>query len=228
MTSAQSDPGLARYIQHTLIEPGVTAERMTGHCEQAAQYGFDAAMVPAIWVDLARSILAGTSVKVASALDFPFGCMTTEGKVAEAKAIAAAGADELDIGVHIGFLRSGRHDAYRDDIAAVAAAVDIPVKVMLELPLLTADEKERAVELAVVAGAAVLKNASSGAVGVATPEDITFLRERAPAAVRVKASGGISSAAQVRVLLAAGADLAGSSAGLAIIGVRPGDGTGSY
>jgi deoxyribose-phosphate aldolase len=217
MTSPAAD--LARFIQHTLIRPGVTAEDIARHCGQAMRYGFDAAMVPAVWVPRAREILAGTGVKLASALDFPLGCMTTTGKVAEARALVSAGAEQLDIGVHTGLLRSGMYDEYRDDIASVVAAVDVPIKVMLELPLLDADERERAVELAVAAGAAWLKNASSGAVGVATPEDIAFLRQRAPAGVGVKASGGIGSREQVQALLDAGADLVGTSAGLSILGV---------
>jgi deoxyribose-phosphate aldolase len=221
-------PELARFIQHTLIQPGVSATDITKHCEQAVRYGFDAAMVPAVWVPLAKGILAGTGVKLASALDFPLGCMTTTGKVAEARALVAAGAQQLDIGAHTGLLRSGLYDEYRNDIAAVVGAVDVPIKVMLELPLLGADERERAVELAVAAGAAWLKNASSGAVGVATPEDIAFLRQRAPAGVGVKASGGIGSRPQVLSLLAAGADLVGTSAGLSILGVDVGEAATSY
>ncbi|WDZ83779.1 deoxyribose-phosphate aldolase [Micromonospora cathayae] len=215
---------LAPYIQHTLIDIGTDAEEMARHWGQAVEYGFDAAMVAAIWVPDARAALAGTGVKVASALDFPFGATTTEGKVAEARALARAGVDEIDIGVHIGYLRSGRYREYRDDIAAVVRAVDVPIKVMLELPRLSERERDVAVDLAVEAGVAWVKNASSGAAGVATPADIAYLRARVPAGIRVKASGGITSAGQVRELLDAGADLVGTSAGLSIIGVesRPG------
>jgi deoxyribose-phosphate aldolase len=88
---------------------------------------------------------------------------------------------------------------------------------MLELPLLDAGQKERAVALSIDAGAAYLKNASSGAVGVATPEDIRFLRRLAPANIGIKASGGIKAAQQVRELLEAGADLVGTSAGAQIM-----------
>jgi deoxyribose-phosphate aldolase len=218
MTSTP-DIGLASYIQHTLIRTGITVDEISKHCLEAVEYGFDAAMGPAAWVGIARDIVAGTGVKLASAVDFPLGCMTTAGKVAEARALVEAGVEQLDIGVRTGHLRSGIDDDYREDIAAVVRAVDVPVKVMLELPLLDASERERAVELAVAAGAAWLKNASSGAVGKATPEDIAFLRARAPSHVHVKASGGISSAQQVRDLIAAGAELVGTSSGLAIIGV---------
>jgi deoxyribose-phosphate aldolase len=221
------DSGLAPYIQHTLIEVGVTADQITAHCEQAVRWGFNAAMVPAVWVPLAKAILAGTGVKLASALDFPLGCMTTAGKVAEARELVAEGAEQLDIGVHTGLLRSGLFDAYRNDIAAVVGSVEVPIKVMLALPLLDAGLRRRAVELAVDAGAAWLKNASGGAVGKATPEDIAFLRRLAPEGVGVKASGGITTADQVRALLGAGADLVGTSAGLAILGVEP-EGAVSY
>ncbi|HTW07076.1 MAG TPA: deoxyribose-phosphate aldolase [Acidimicrobiales bacterium] len=219
--AACADGALAPRIQHTLIRPGVSRQEITNHCLQAAEYGFDAAMVPGAWVETARQILAGTGVKVASAVDFPHGGMTTAGKVAEARQLAAAGAQELDIGVRTGQLRSGMWQEYRDDIAAVVNAVEVPVKVMLELPLLSRSEAELAVELAVEAGARWLKNASSGAVGVATPEQVAFLRRLSPAGVGVKASGGINTARQVRELIAAGADLVGTSAGLAIIGAAP-------
>ena len=91
MTASGTD--LARFIQHTLIKPGATAEEITEHGEEAIRYGFDAAMVPAVWVPLTRDVLAGTGMKLASAIDFPLGCMTTAGKVAEARALVAAGAD---------------------------------------------------------------------------------------------------------------------------------------
>jgi deoxyribose-phosphate aldolase len=218
---------LAPYIQHTLIRPGTTADELRAHCHEAVAFGFDAAMVAACWAGLAREVLAGSAVKLASAVDFPLGCMTTAGKIAEARALADAGVDQIDIGVRVSHLRSGRAHEFRDDIAAVVEAVDIPVKVMLELALLDRSQQEMAVDLAVDAGASWVKNASSGAVGVATPADIAFLRQRAPSHVGVKASGGIKTAAQVRQLLAAGADLVGTSSGLAIIGTGP-EAAGTY
>lgn len=209
---------IAAVIQHTLIKPGLTADQMITHCEQCLQFGFNAAMVPGCWVPLVRDTLRGTSILVASAVDFPLGMMSTAGKVAEAISLAHAGADEIDIGVQIGWLKSGRSQEFHDDIAAVVRAVaPVRVKVMLELPLLTPNEQNLAVDLAVQAGVAYVKNASSGQVGVATPEAIRYLRGRAPAHVKVKGSGGINTATQVIALLDAGADLVGTSAGLAIV-----------
>jgi deoxyribose-phosphate aldolase len=121
------------------------------------------------------------------------------------------------MGVQVGWLRSGDFDGFREDIAGVVRAAGVPVKVMLELPLLTDAEKAAAVDLACEAGAAYLKNASSGQIEVASPESIRYLAERAPEGVLVKASGGIKSRQQVVELLSAGAAKVGTSAGIAIV-----------
>lgn len=209
---------LARYIQHTLIAPGVSRAQIERHVGECAEHGFHAAMVGACWVGEARTLLTGTTVRVATALDFPYGCMTTRGRVDEMRAIVEAGADEVDIGVQIGWLRSGEVARFADDVAAVVrAAQGLPVKAMLELPLLSAGERLEAVAACADAGVAYLKNASSGAVGRATPEDIAWLRDHAPAGVLVKASGGIATRAQAGALVDAGAALLGTSAGVAIV-----------
>jgi deoxyribose-phosphate aldolase len=208
---------VAGRLQHTLIRTDAAHDDVVRHCRECLEYGFDAAMVAGDWLPVVRRELAGSEIKVASALDFPVAAMTTAGRVAEARALVAAGADEIDVGCKIGWLRSGRDGDFRDDLAEVVrAAAPARVKVMLELPLLAADERGRAVALAVEAGVAFVKNASSGAVGRATPAQIRFLRERVPDSVGVKASGGIDSYELAVALLAAGADLLGTSAGVAI------------
>lgn len=208
---------LAPYIQHTLIKTGTTYDEIVAHSEEAVKNNFGATMVPASWIPEVAEVVKGTGVLVASALDFPtVGVMTSLGKAREAEAIAKAGADQLDIGVQIGWLKSGRYDDFRNDIAGVVAA-GTPVKVMLELPLLTDDEKERAIELSIEAGATWLKNASSGAVETANPESIRYLVERAPEGVKVKASGSIKSYNQAVSLIEAGAVALGTSAGLELV-----------
>lgn len=213
-----NETNLAPFIQSTLVAPGLTAERVRRHCEECVELGFDAAMLPGNWVPLAADLLAGTGVSVASAVDFPMGIMSTRGKVAEAVALVEDGAEELDLGVPIGWLRSGMTAEVRDDLAAVVRAVaPVPVKVMLELPMLTPAERDLAVEVSVDAGVAWLKNASSRQVGVATPEQIAYLAARAPEGVRVKASGGIDTREDVLALIEAGAELVGTSSGAAIV-----------
>ncbi len=220
---------LAPFIQHTKIEPGISRDEMIAHARETVEYGFNAAMIPASWLPLVASELAGTSVGIATALDFPtVGVMTSAGKAAEAAEIARLGATQLDIGVQVGWLKSGMYDEFREDIAGVVRASGIPVKVMLELPLLTDAEKEAAVELAMDAGAAFLKNASSGQIETANPDSIRYLVERARDGVLVKASGSIKSYAQALSLLQAGASLLGTSAGLAIVSDTGDESTQSY
>ncbi|KQM59609.1 deoxyribose-phosphate aldolase [Agreia sp. Leaf210] len=220
---------LAPFIQHTKIELGSTRDEMIAHARETAEHGFNAAMVPASWVPLVAAELKGTGIEIASALDFPtVGVMTSAGKAAEAAEIARLGATQLDIGVQVGWLKSGMFDEFREDIAGVVRASGLPVKVMLELPLLTEAEKKAAVELAMEAGAAYLKNASSGAVEVANPDSVRFLVERARPGVLVKASGSIKSYPQALSLLQAGAVLLGTSAGISIISDTGDDATVSY
>tara|TARA_R110001606_G_scaffold183274_2_gene329894 strand:+ start:87 stop:797 length:711 start_codon:yes stop_codon:yes gene_type:complete len=220
---------MAPYIQHTKIEVGSTREEIIAHAQEAIAYGFNAAMVPASWVPLVAAELAGTGIGIASALDFPtVGVMTSAGKAAEAAEIARLGATQLDIGVQLGWLKSGMYDEFREDIAGVVRASGIPVKVMLELPLLTDAEKEAAVELAMEAGAAYLKNASSGQIETANPASVRYLVERARDGVLVKASGSIKSYTQGLELLRAGAVLLGTSAGIEIIQDSGDENTASY
>jgi deoxyribose-phosphate aldolase len=220
---------LAAYIQHTLIAVGTTRERAIAHAEECVSYGFDAAMVAGSWVALTAEVLRGTGVQIASAIDFPtVGVMTSAGKAAEAAELARLGATQVDIGVQIGWLKSGDYAAFREDIAGVVRACGLPVKVMLELPLLTDGEKEAAIALSCEAGAAFLKNASSGLIEVANPASIRYLVERAPAGVRVKASGGIRTYGHTVALLEAGASLVGTSAGTTIVRGVDGPSPGSY
>jgi len=209
---------IAKRIQSTLISNVLTVERFDEHLSESLAYGFHAAMIPPAWVKRAAQALHGTGVRVASFIDLPYGTMTSSTKANEAAELVQLGAEEIDLMPNVGLLLSGMENEYFDDIAKVVeAAGSVPVKIMLELPLLNLAQRERAVQLSVKAGAAYLKNASSGVVGIASPEEILFLRRAAPPHIGVKASGGIKSAQQVRDLLNAGADLVGTSAGAQIM-----------
>ena len=226
--AGRSGARLARFVQSTLIASDVTEAQVIAHCRACLEYGFHAAMVPPLWVPLARRVLAGSAVRVASFVDFPLGCMTTAARVAQARDLAEAGVDEIDIMVPLGLFKSGRLDEFRADLEAVVrAARPAATKAMLELPLLDPAERETMVELALAVGFDWLKNASGGAVGVATPDDIRFLRQRVPAGVGVKASGGIKTAAQAWALIEAGAELLGTSCAVALVTGDAGAGAGA-
>jgi deoxyribose-phosphate aldolase len=216
---------LASRIQSTIISNTLTLARWEEHIAECIKYHFQAAMIPPAWVKKTAEALHGTGIKVASFVDFPYGTMTSAGKAYETKQLVEAGADEVDLMPNVGFLLSGMEREYADDISGVVkAAGTVPVKIMLELPLLNAQQKERAVKISIEAGVSYLKNASGGAVGVATPEQITFLRRLAPPYVHVKASGGIKTAQQVRDLVQAGADVVGTSSGAQIMAELLGSG----
>jgi deoxyribose-phosphate aldolase len=209
---------LARRIQSTIISNTLTFARWEQHIAECLKYHFQAAMIPPAWVKRSTDVLRGTDVRVASFVDFPYGTMTSAGKAYETEQLVENGAAEVDLMPNVGFLLSGMEREYADDIRGVVrAAGKVPVKIMLELPLLSAQQQERAVVLSVDAGVTYLKNASGGAVGVATPEQIAFLRRLAPPVIHIKASGGIKTAQHVRDLLQAGADLVGTSAGAQIM-----------
>jgi deoxyribose-phosphate aldolase len=209
---------LARYIQHMLVGQAITESVVRRHVDDAVRLGFNAIVVPGVWAPLARHLLRGSTVRLGGTIDFPYGSSTTAARVAEAGALVDAGIDEIDSTVTVGLLLSGRAPEFIADLkAVVAAAAPVGVKFMLELPLLDRRQREIAVTAAVEAGAAYVKNASRGAVGIADPSTIAYLRQMVPASVGVKASGGIKTVGQVRELLAAGADLVGTSAGVAIV-----------
>lgn len=209
---------LASRIQSTIISNTLTYARWEQHIVDCLRYHFQAAMIPPSWVKITAERLRGTGVKTASFVDFPYGTMTSVGKAYETARLVEYGAEEVDMMPNVGFLLSGMEREYAEDIRGVVKAASIvPVKIMLEIPLLDPQQRERAVALSVDAGVAYVKNASGGAVGVATSEQIAFLRRLAPPHVRVKASGGIKTGQQVRDLVAAGADLVGTSSGAQIM-----------
>ncbi|HUO33748.1 MAG TPA: deoxyribose-phosphate aldolase [Candidatus Acidoferrum sp.] len=209
---------IAARVQSTLISNAVTRAQWERHIAECLEFHFHAAMIPPCWVKDTVRALQGSGIRTASFIDFPNGTMTSRSKAREAVSLVDDGVQEIDLMPNVGFLLSGMESEYFRDIQGVVEeAGNVPVKIMLELPLLNPQQQERAVTLSIEAGVSYLKNASGGAVGTAKPEEIRFLRRLAPPNVRIKASGGIKTASQVRALIEAGADLIGTSAGARII-----------
>ncbi len=210
---------IASTIQHTEVSPTADRDRVLELCEECLEYGFDGAMVLPCWVPLVRDRLAETDIAVCSAAGFPMG---GQGRIAKAAAVrdaVAAGADQVDVMPNIGYLKSGLDDALAAEMELIVeASGDAVCKAMLELGALEEREAERLLDLAVEAGFDYVKTSSGwGEGGEATVERVRFLRERAPAAVGVKASGGVRTASGADALLAAGADLLGASSGVEIV-----------
>ncbi|HZQ92952.1 MAG TPA: deoxyribose-phosphate aldolase [Terriglobales bacterium] len=211
---------VARLIDHTLVGPAATRAQLARLCDEAAFYGFASVSVhPALLAD-AVARLRGSSVKAGAPVGFPFGATLTGAKRDEAAGLVRLGAQELDMVMNVGALKSGERVLVQQDIAAVAhVAHDAGaiVKVILETGLLTIDEKILACELAVAAGADFVKTSTGTFGGPATADDVALMRGVVGDRARVKASGGIRSADGVAAMVRAGADRIGTSASVAIV-----------
>ncbi|USG67471.1 deoxyribose-phosphate aldolase [Brevibacillus ruminantium] len=210
---------VAAKIQHTLVTPNASEEEIKRVCEECMTYGFDGAMIQPVWIPQAKKWLAGSKVKVCTAFGYPMGGATTFTKVAEARDVIAAGADEFDFMPNYGLFKSGRYDEFAQEIAAVVKAAEgRVVKIMLEFGMLSEEEKVKAATLAKEAGVTYLKNSSGwGQGGQATVEDIQLLRRIAGNETKVKASGGIRTFEDAVKILDAGAEMIGTSGSVKIV-----------
>lgn len=211
---------LAGVLDHTLLKPEATREQVVQLCREAAEYRFACAMVNPIWTGLAASELAGTGIPVGVVVGFPLGASLTGTKASETHALLRLGAREIDMVLSIGQLKSGLNVQVEQDIRSVAEVTHEAgalLKVILETTLLTVEEKLRASELAIAAGADFLKTSTGFANGGATAADVALLRGVAGSRSGVKASGGIRTLADARTMLDAGANRIGASASVAIV-----------
>jgi len=211
---------LAGVIDHTLLKPDATRSQVESVCNEAMRYRFACAMVNPIWASTAVRILSGTGVPVGVVIGFPFGASLVSTLRQEAATLTRFGVHELDMVIPIGQLKSGNHHAVHHAVQAAATVAHhhgALLKVILETCLLTVEEKLRAAEIAIQAGADFLKTSTGFSTGGATAADVALLRGVAGARCGVKASGGIRTLADVRTMLEAGANRIGASASVAIV-----------
>ena len=153
---------LARYIDHTNLNPAAAADDIRKLCAEAREYGFASVCVNSSRVPLAASLLEGSTVAVCCVVGFPLGAMSSEAKAFEARTAAAGGASEIDMVINVGLLKDGDAKAVEDDIRAVVEAVpDAAVKVIIETCLLTREEKIAACRIAEAAGAKFVKTSTA-------------------------------------------------------------------
>ena len=211
---------LARVIDHSLLKPELTDADVVAGCELAARYEVATVCVKPCHVKLAKELLKDSTVKVSTTIGFPHGGHVTAVKVAEALQAMDDGAVELDMVINIGFLRSGKVEAVRDDIQAVcnaAHARDAKVKVILENAYLTDAEKVLACKLAEEAGADWVKTSTGFASSGATLDDLRLMRRSVSERVQVKAAGGVRTLAALLEVIDAGATRCGATATAAML-----------
>jgi deoxyribose-phosphate aldolase len=216
-------PPIARLIDHTVLTPDTTEERIVELCAEARENCFASVCVNPCWVPLAAAELRGSSSVVCTVIGFPFGANRAPVKAFEAEQAVHDGALEIDMVLNIGFLKSGRYAEVEDDIRGVVEATRNAsggkgiVKVILETALLTDEEKVIACVLSQNAGADFVKTSTGFAKGGASPQDIALMRRVAGEKMGVKASGGIRSLETAEQMVASGATRIGASASVAIV-----------
>lgn len=209
---------LAKVIDHTLLKPTATRDQIETLCREAAEHGFCSVCVNPYWVPLAAKMLKGTGVKTCTVIGFPLGANATEAKVFEAKTALENGADELDMVINIGALKSKDYDTVLQDIRALRALGDnFVLKVIIETSELTDEEKVKACELAAEAKADFVKTSTGFTKGGATVHDVALMKKSIPAGMQVKASGGVRTREDAEAMLAAGATRLGASSGIKIV-----------
>ena len=215
MTGAE----IAQYIDHTLLKPEANRTALAKLCEEAMLHGFKAVCVNSGWVAYVAEKLKGTNIAVCSVIGFPLGAMCFPAKAFEARQAVEDGAQELDMVLNMGAMKSGDFKAVEQDIQAVRREANSPVvlKVIIETCLLTDDEKVKACEIAQFAGADFVKTSTGFSTGGATPEDVILMRKAVGPRMGVKASGGIKDFETAAAMIAAGATRIGAGAGVAIV-----------
>jgi deoxyribose-phosphate aldolase len=218
---------LARMIDHTLLRPDATRDDVVKLCEEARTHHFASVCVNTTWVPLCRSLLGGpggNDVKVCSVVGFPLGAMAPTAKAYEARDAVRQGAQEIDMVINIGALKSRDYETVFEDICRVVkASAPALVKVILETGQLGEDEKIVACALAKLAGAHFVKTSTGFGKGGATVEDIALMRRIVGSEMGVKASGGVRTQEDALRMRAAGATRIGASASVAIV-TGPADG----
>lgn len=216
---------LNKYIDHTILKPETTQEQVEKILAEAKEYDFASVCVNPTWVALAAESLKDSDVKVCTVIGFPLGANTPAVKAFETKDAISNGADEIDMVINIGALKTGNYDLVLEDIkAVVAASGDKLVKVIIEACLLIDDEKVKACQLSQEAGADYVKTSTGFSTGGATVADVALMRKTVGPDMGVKASGGARSYEDAIAFIEAGASRIGASSGVAIMNGAQADG----
>ena len=209
---------LAKLIDHTILKPVASKEDVAKICQEAREYGFCSVCVNPYWVSYAKELLQGTDVKVCTVIGFPLGANTSAVKAYETQDALKNGAEEIDMVINLGALKSKDYETVLNDIKAVRAACEgFILKVIIETSQLTEEEKVKACELSAEAKADFVKTSTGFTGGGATAPDVALMKKSIPAKMQVKASGGVRTREDFDAMVAAGATRIGASSGVKII-----------
>ncbi|MFR7349240.1 deoxyribose-phosphate aldolase [Peptoniphilus sp.] len=209
---------LNKMIDHTLLKPEATKEMIENLCREAKEFDFKSVCVNPYWVSTAYEELRDSDVLVCTVVGFPLGATTKETKFFETDFAVQEGADEIDMVINVGALKSKQYDVVLEDIKSVVQAANgRTVKVIIETCLLTDEEKVKACELSKEAGANFVKTSTGFSTAGANVEDVELMKSIVGDALEVKASGGIRDLDTALKMIEAGATRLGVSAGVQIM-----------
>lgn len=203
---------VAKFIDYSLLKPEATLDDIKRLCDEAKRFGVYSVCINPAFITIARDALKGSDVKISTVIAFPLGMTLSQVKVYEAIEATLKGADELDIVMNIGMARSGRWDYVKGEVSDIINATkDVIHKIIIETCLLSRDEKIKAAETIIEAGAEFIKTSTGFSSRGATVEDIMLLKSVAGDSCRIKAAGGIKTLQQVIEMIEAGASRIGTS-----------------
>lgn len=207
-----------KMIDHTLLKPEATIEMIENLCKEAKEYDFKSVCVNPYWVSTAYEELRDSDVLVCTVVGFPLGATTKETKFFETDFAVQEGADEIDMVINVGALKSKQYDVVLEDIKSVVQAANgRTVKVIIETCLLSDEEKVKACELSMEAGANFVKTSTGFSTAGAKVEDVELMKSIVGDNLEVKASGGIRDLDTALKMIVAGATRLGVSAGVQIV-----------
>jgi deoxyribose-phosphate aldolase len=210
----------AELLDHTLLKPEASRTQIEKLCQEALEFQFGAVCVPPFWVPVAAKILKGSLQKIVTVIGFPLGNTLTEVKIFETERVLEAGAQEIDMMMNVGALKSGEPDFVLKDIQSVVHCARqkevVLVKVILETALLNDSEIIAACRIATQAGADFVKT-STGFMGGSTVGDVELMHKAVGSRMGIKAAGGIQDLEIAEDMIRAGANRIGSSQCVAIM-----------
>ncbi|MGB7786418.1 MAG: deoxyribose-phosphate aldolase [Salinimicrobium sp.] len=207
-----------KYIDHTVLKATASEDDIIALCEEAREYEFFSVCVNSAYVPLAKKNLSGSKVKVCSVVGFPLGAMSSEAKIFEAQQAVKDGAEEIDMVMNIGELKSRNYTKVEDEIADIKKAIgELVLKVIIETCYLTPQEITLASEIAVKAGADFVKTSTGFGTDGARMENIDLMKKAVNGEAKIKASGGIKNLDTALSYIEAGVERIGTSSGVSIV-----------
>ncbi|ALM06883.1 deoxyribose-phosphate aldolase [Sediminicola sp. YIK13] len=209
--------GLENYIDHTLLKPTATNLDIINLCAEAKEFHFFGVCVNGCHVPLVKKELQGSPISIVAVIGFPLGAMSTAAKICEAQDCISNGADEIDMVLNIGWLKSKKYELVLEEITEIKQAIGSALlKVIIETCYLTEEEKIKACELIIQGKADYVKTSTGFGTDGATYGDVALLKKKVGDRIKIKASGGIKNTEMALKYIDLGASKIGTSSGINI------------